>query len=57
MTQHDWAPTANSPIAVVETCAKCGLVRIVTMSGEWFFTRIDRQHAACPSPYRERAGG
>jgi hypothetical protein len=53
MTNHDWTPTANSPIAVVETCEKCGLLRVVTLAGEYFFTRIDRQHAQCPSPYGE----
>jgi hypothetical protein len=50
--EHTWVFTASSPTATVETCELCGLVHIVTMAGEYFFTRIDKQHAACPSPYR-----
>jgi hypothetical protein len=57
MTNHEWTFTASGPTLTVETCEKCGLVRIITMNGEHFFTRIDRQHAQCPSPYRKQAPG
>jgi hypothetical protein len=50
---HAWILTASGPTATVETCEKCGLVCIRTMSGEYFFTRLDPQYAACPSPYRD----
>jgi hypothetical protein len=53
---HDWKFTASGPLLTVETCLKCGLIRIHTMSDEWFFTRLDRQYAQCPSPYRESEG-
>jgi hypothetical protein len=52
---HQWTFTALGLTSRVETCEKCGLLRIVTLSGEYYFTRIDAQHAACPSPYREMA--
>lgn len=51
MNRHDWTPTAEGPTCRVETCSKCGLLRITTMSGAYYFTRLDPQHAACPSPY------
>jgi hypothetical protein len=50
---HQWIATARGPTCDVETCEKCGLLRIKTLSGEYYFTRIDAQHATCPSPYRE----
>jgi hypothetical protein len=50
--EHNWSQPAG-PHVRVETCEKCGLLRIVTMNGEYFFTRLDRQHAQCPSPYRD----
>lgn len=53
MTHHEWTLTASSPTLTVETCLKCGLLRLTTMSGTYFFTKLDAQHSQCPSPYRE----
>jgi hypothetical protein len=53
--QHTWTVTVADQLTRVETCLRCGLLRVVTMNGEHFFTRLDRQFAVCPSPYRERA--
>lgn len=52
---HTWIFTAFGPHANVETCEKCGLLRIATLNGEFFFTRLDRQFAQCPMPWRKAA--
>ncbi len=54
MTFHEWTPTSG-PNVQVHTCEKCGLIRVTTPTGEFFFTQLDRQFTACPSPYGEAA--
>lgn len=53
MTSHAWQDVVTNGKTTFETCAKCGLARLRTINGEYFFTRLDPQHAQCPSPYRE----
>jgi hypothetical protein len=51
--QHSWTPVVGDELMRVDTCVKCGLLRLVGMNGTHYFTRIDEQHTACPSPYRD----
>jgi hypothetical protein len=49
MTEHTWK---LDTIVQVATCAKCGLVKLKTMNGEYVFAvRMDPQFCQCPSPY------
>jgi hypothetical protein len=49
VTAHTWIPTLAVEVA---TCAKCGLVRLKTMNGEYLFlVKMDPQFCQCQSPY------
>lgn len=47
--EHDFKLT---PLVQVSTCEKCGLLRLKTLSGEYYFVKFSEPYLHCNSPYR-----
>jgi hypothetical protein len=54
-TEHGWRTVVTDGRVTFATCSKCGLSRLTTMNGQYYFIRWDRQFAQCSSPYRLEA--
>jgi hypothetical protein len=46
---HDWHPVAGDfvNLPAVDTCRKCGLLRLKTLSGKFYFTQIGPPYVRC----------
>jgi len=43
---HDWLRMVGGE-ADVDTCLKCGLLRLTTLSGQFYFTQISGEVTRC----------
>lgn len=53
MTEHVWRTVIREMHGEFSTCSKCGLSRLVTLSGIFYFVQFSEPFLQCRSPYRE----
>lgn len=56
MTEHEWQTVIKSDTATFETCVKCGLSRLTTLSSVHHFLHWGEPFLQCSSPYVLREG-
>lgn len=54
MTEHEWKVVIRgADHQTFATCLKCGLSRLTTMNGEFYFVQMGKPYLQCSSPYKE----
>jgi hypothetical protein len=51
-TEHAWRIVVTDGSIAFATCLKCGLARVKTLTGEFYFVQWAKPFLQCSSPYR-----